>query len=169
MEAVFTMWPSPWAVRMGRKARTPWMTPQRFTPNTHCQVDSGPSHGSAGAHDAGVVAHHVDGAEALDGGGGECLHRGLVAHVAHDLEGRHPVGPDALGRLGQRGGIHVGQDHVEAGGGEPLGQGQADSAGRPGHDRDLSAPELHLDPRESRARDGPCPPGSLSGTGEPGR
>ncbi len=47
MLAVFTMWPSPWPARIGRNARTPWTTPQRFTPSTHCQLDTGPNHESA--------------------------------------------------------------------------------------------------------------------------
>src|SRR5215472_13127147 len=38
IDAVLTMCPaSPPASMRGRKARTPWMTPQRFTLMTHCQ------------------------------------------------------------------------------------------------------------------------------------
>ena len=38
MDAVLTMCPSlPPASMRGRNARTPWMTPHRFTLMTHCQ------------------------------------------------------------------------------------------------------------------------------------
>ena len=41
IEAVLTMCPSsPPASMRGTKARTPWITPQRFTPITHCQSAS---------------------------------------------------------------------------------------------------------------------------------
>src|SRR5579862_4344796 len=46
MLAVLTMWPSPCSTRAGRKARTPWITPHRFTPSTHSQGSVGPNHGS---------------------------------------------------------------------------------------------------------------------------
>ena len=44
MEAVLTMWPSPWAMNSGVNARIPWITPQRLTPSTHCQSSSVCSH-----------------------------------------------------------------------------------------------------------------------------
>ena len=41
IDAVLTMWPSsPPASMRGRKARTPWITPHRFTLMTHCQSAS---------------------------------------------------------------------------------------------------------------------------------
>src|SRR5438132_12565492 len=43
-EAVFTMCASVCCISNGTQARTPWITPHRFTPITHSQVDSGTSH-----------------------------------------------------------------------------------------------------------------------------
>ena len=87
---------------------------------------------------AGVVAHDVHRAEALDGGGGQRLDLGLLAHVGPHREGLDAVGGDLLGGGGQGVVLHVGQDDVQAGGGEALGQGEPDAARRPGDDRDVS-------------------------------
>src|SRR2546422_5352094 len=38
MDAVLTTWPGSFcAIMRGRNASSPWTTPQRFTPSTHCQ------------------------------------------------------------------------------------------------------------------------------------
>src|SRR5262247_1919098 len=49
IDAVLTMWPGSFdAIMRGTNASTPWMTPQRLTPSTHCQsrcvADSRPPH-----------------------------------------------------------------------------------------------------------------------------
>ena len=68
IDAVLTMWPSsPPASMRGRKARTPWITPQRLTPITHCQSASVCSCTGADHRDAGVVADHVGRAEGFVG------------------------------------------------------------------------------------------------------
>ena len=45
------------ADHVGRKARTPWITPHRLTPNTHSQAKSEPGIGLGG--NAGVVAQDI--------------------------------------------------------------------------------------------------------------
>ena len=107
-----------------------------------------------------VVADHVDPVEPLDGGDCQGLDRGLDTHVRGDDQGLHPVGTDHVGGTGQPVLVHVGQDHVHAGRGEALGEGQPDPTRRAGHHRDLSCAELHASSR------GP-PPGTLPGTADP--
>jgi hypothetical protein len=66
MLAVFTMWPSPWLMRIGRKPRIPWITPQRLTPRTHSHAASdGLLPWVGAACRTGVVTHDVHGPEAL--------------------------------------------------------------------------------------------------------
>ena len=95
----------------------------------------------AAAPHPGVVAHHVHRAE------------GLERPVANPVDvGRHRhvgVDPDDAGTPGfevghgdrERRLLHVGQHEAHPGGGEPLGEGTADTAGAPGDDRH-PVPEL---------------------------
>ena len=69
---------------------------------------------------------------------GEGLDVGLLADVG--VHGQHvdAATADLLGRRGQRVVLHVGEDEIEAGGGEPLGQRQPDPAAGARDDTDLS-------------------------------
>ena len=101
--------------RWGRNVRQPCTTPQKLTPITHSHELSGPNHGSARAGDAGVVAHDVDGAEALERRGGQRLHVGLLADVGAHGQHVDAVGLD-LGLGGrQRVLLDVGEHEVQPG------------------------------------------------------
>ena len=92
---------------------------------------------------AGVVAHHVHRAEAVERLLGERLDRGIVGDV-----GNHPDRLDALvrecpGRLVQRFGEDVGQHHLHALLAETPAHGLADAPGSPGYDGHLARKVLH--------------------------
>ena len=113
IDAVLTMWPPP--ARCGRNVRQPCTTPQKLTPITHSHELIGPNHGIGPGRHAGVVAHDVHGAEALERPLREGLHVGLLADVG--VHGQHldAAAADLLGRRGERVVLHVGEHEVQAG------------------------------------------------------
>src|SRR5262249_4794874 len=78
--------------------------------------------------DAGVVAHHVDSPEALDGGGGQRLDLRRLAHVRRDREHVGAGGAERGRGALQRRGIDVREHDAGAAGGEGGGHTRADAA-----------------------------------------
>ena len=96
--------------------------------------------------DAGVVAHHVHCAEAVDGGLRQRTHRVGIGDVGDDAERLDAVVGD-LGLGGtQRLLFDVGEHHVGALAGKAQCQGLADARGCPGHHRDASGHGFHVCP-----------------------
>ena len=96
--------------------------------------------------DAGVVAHHVHGAEAVDGGRRQSAHRVGVGDIGDDAECfDSPLGDFGF-RSTQRGFLDVGEHHVGALAGEAQRQRFADPRCCPGHYRDASGHGLHVCP-----------------------
>ena len=130
--------------RIGRNARTPWITPQRFTPITHVHADSGPNHGSPLDITPALLHTTCTVPKRSTVGRRERLHRRLVAHVGADGERVDAARADLLGGGREPGLVDVGEHHVHTRRREPIRQREPDPARRARDDRDLARLELHL-------------------------
>jgi hypothetical protein len=97
----------------------------------------------AAACHTGVVAHHVDMAEAFERLRRQRLDLFALAHIGEHRQRVDTGGGDPLlGRL-QRAGLDVGEHERAPGRGEGVGKRQADTARGAGDHHDLPIPELH--------------------------
>ena len=114
--------------RWGRNVRQPCTTPQKLTPITHSHDEQRAEPGIRRAGNAGVVAHHVDSAEALERRAARACDLFVLADVRADRQHVDAVGADLLRRRGEGVVLHVGEHEVEPGGTEAIGERQPDAA-----------------------------------------
>ena len=120
---------------IGRKVRTPWMTPQRFTPMIQFQSSS--VFAQVGPHAPATPALLQTTCTAPNASNVFCasfsISSGFDTSVL-DAQHVHALLPEL--RLGQPQGVllDVGENDLHAFGGEALGEGAADAAGGAGDD-----------------------------------
>ena len=145
-EAVFTIHPcSACASMMGMNVCMPWTTPQKLTPNVHCQSLGCrfPDGALEVALDAGVVAHQMHLAKALQRLPRQFVHSLRLHDVGLHAHDRQPLAAQFFDRLLQCCLLDVRQDDLHAFAPEALGERAPHAAGRAGHDGDLPRELLH--------------------------
>jgi hypothetical protein len=81
--------------------------------------------------------------EAISRSSRQGIHRRFVADIGGHRERLGAQARDLFRGGLQRRLLDVGQDHIEPGAGEPLGQRQADTAGSPGDDGNFPRGQFH--------------------------
>ena len=122
-DAVFTMWPSPWASSMGRNTRMPWMTPHRLTPSTHSQSAVVRSCISPPPPTPALLQTTWTAPNASIAASPERVDLVAVGHVGDHGDHLDATGAQVGGDGVERVGLDVGQHQPHALGREPLGQG----------------------------------------------
>jgi hypothetical protein len=144
-EAVLTTWPLALLDHAGHEGPDAVRHGQQVDVDDPAPAVGGDGPAQPADSHAGIVAQHVDGAEALEGGVGQRVDRVVVAHVGrHGQHGLDAVlGGERLGGPVERVALDVGQHHPHALPGEPLRQRQADARRRARDRRDLAREVVH--------------------------
>ena len=88
---------SPWAMRRGTNARTPWYTPCRFTASRSCQFDGGAFPEQPDVLDTGVPGEQAHRRVERERDVGEPLHLVEVGDVGRDAHGAGASGRQLVG------------------------------------------------------------------------
>ena len=148
-DEVLTRCPASCSSSTGMNARTPFMTPSRFTPSTQSHSPGGHSHSGPCGPPTPALLHTTCTAPNADRAASRSAPTAARSATSVTTDRTARPRPGDLGRrLASAGSSTSAMTTLHALGGEPLGQPKADAAGRPGDDRDPAGPD--------RARDCHC-------------